>query len=241
MMRDKALVVVHQRHSYPGRLGRLLMERGWCLDVRCPNMGHRLPATLDGYGMSLMFGGPMSANDCHMPGIRAELDWLPAAVESGKPFVGVCLGAQMLARLLGARVARHPEGLVEIGYSEIRPTEAGSDFLGGPMQVYQWHREGFEVPAGAVLLAEGDRFPNQAFRWGEAAYGLQFHPEVTREMMERWTLHAAHRLTEPGAMPREAQLARHADYDPALDAWTRRFVDRLIEQAATARHPRAAA
>ena len=86
-------------------------------------------------------------------------------LKEDKPFLGICLGAQMCARQLGGRVFRHPEGHAEIGYYPIRPTAAGLAVVDAwPEYVYQWHREGFDLPAGAELLAEGDMFEVQAIR-----------------------------------------------------------------------------
>lgn len=227
-MHGKALLVVHQRTSYPGRVGQILMERGYCLDIRCPNMGHALPRDVSDYAVVVVFGGPMSANDCHMPGIRRELDWIPEVLDSPTPLIGICLGAQMLARVLGAEICCHPEGMVEIGYTRVSPTEPGRRFFDGPMHVYQWHREGFSLPCGATLLARGETFENQAFQYGERAFGVQFHPEVTLGMKRRWTTHGAHRLTAPGAQPAALHLEQHDIHDPPLDAWIRRFLDGLL-------------
>ena len=120
----------------------------------------------------------MSANDDE-EFVRREIDWIGVPLACEKPFLGICLGAQMLARHLGHRVAPHPEGRVEVGYYPIRATESGQKVWPGlfPKKVYQWHREGFDLPRGATLLAEGDDFQAQAFRYGRSAYGLQFHPE----------------------------------------------------------------
>lgn len=206
------------------------MERGFCLDVRCPGVGHVLPDSLDGYAATLMFGGPQSANDDHLPAIRQELAWTERAIACPTPFVGVCLGAQILARVLGAKVWLHDRGHVEIGYAEIRPTQAGRPLFDRSMQVYQWHKEGFDLPAGAELLAAGgEAFPNQCFRHDDHCYAIQFHPEVTREMMGRWSLGAAQMLDRPGAMARDDQLRLHGIHDPAFEAWTRRFVDHVID------------
>jgi len=172
----------------------------------------------------------MSANDGRdMPGIGAELDFIPVALESGKPFLGICLGAQLLAKALGARVTKHPEGLAEIGYSRIAPTTEGMAYLDGPMMVYEWHREGFDLPRGATLLAEGTVFPNQFFRYGDHAFGMQFHPEVTGEKIEQWTLRSAERLKLPGAQPREAHLSGFAQYDGTINRWIQCFMDRLFD------------
>ena len=236
-MRGKVLCIVHQKGSDPGRLGCLLMEHGYALDIRCPCIGHKLPASLDDYAACVMFGGPMSANDDHLPGIAAELNWMPVVLNSGKPFLGICLGAQMLARVVGGSVGTHPEGLVEIGYIEVTPTEAGRSYFEGPMTVYQWHREGFDLPRCCTLLATADTFQQQAFRYGDRAYGVQFHPEVTLDMKRRWTSFAAHRLVLPGAQPAQSHIDNHPVYDPPIDRWIRGFLAKLMGKAAVQAGP----
>ena len=110
----------------------------------------------------------------------------------------------MLARHLGQPVGGHPEGRVEVGYYPIRPTDAGHGLCAAPFPtcVYQWHREGFDLPNGATLLAEGEDFEAQAIRVGERAFGLQFHPDVTYAMMCQWTVTALERMNQPGAQER---------------------------------------
>ena len=229
-MRGKILVIVHQPTSTPGRVGRKLVERGFELDIRRPCIGEPLPESLEEHRAVVVFGGPMSATDCReLDFIRAEIDWLAVPLAAGTPFLGVCLGAQLLARQLGVAVRPHPHEKVEIGYYPIRPTPAGLDLVPRwPDHVYHWHREGFELPAGAVLLAEGDAFSNQAFRYGESAYGVQFHPEVTQAMLHRWTVRASHRLCLPGAQSRSAQLEGRLVHDSAVAAWLDLFLDRWL-------------
>ena len=232
MHRGMILCIVHQRMSYPARVGRLFMERGFALDVRCPNIGQALPETLDGYAAVCMFGGPMSAFDDHIPAIPIELRWMDRALAAPQPFLGVCLGAQMLARALGADVYRHPDEHVEIGYTPIRPTQAGRDYFDGPMHVYQWHKDGFDLPCGSELLAAGtESFPNQCFRYGDRAYGVQFHPECTFDMVQRWSKNVVKYEGCPGAMPSEEQVRLHPVHDPAIDAFANRIVDRLVSLA----------
>jgi len=180
----------------------------------------------------------MSAND-ETDFIRREIDWLAVPLKEQKPFLGICLGAQMLARHLGARVAYHPEGMAEVGYYPIRATEAGRALSPRwPDHVYQWHREGAELPHGAELLAHGDIFEVQAFRYGPAAYGIQFHAEVTHAMMCRWTVRGHARMELPGARTRADHFRDRPVYDPAVRAWLADFLGRWLEpQQTPARDP----
>lgn len=133
----------------------------------------------------------------------------------------------MLARELGGRVSAHPHGRAEIGYYPIEPTAAGTELIAQwPEHVYQWHREGFEVPREAQLLARSDGdFEAQAFRYGACAFGIQFHPEVTRQMLHRWTVLGRQRLALPGAQPRQAHFRGRFLHDPAIARWLDAFVD----------------
>ena len=221
----RILVVLHQAHSTTGRIGRLLIESGHRLDIRRPSCGDALPATMDAHDAAIIFGGPMSANDEH-DYVRAEIDFIGKPLAAGKPFLGICLGAQMLARHLGHRVAPHPEGRVEVGYYPIRATEHGRALCATafPQTVYQWHKEGFDLPAGATLLARGDDFEAQAFAYGRGAYGLQFHPEVTYAMMCKWTVKGVARLSMPGALPRDMHLKGWYMHDAAVATWLKAFL-----------------
>jgi GMP synthase (glutamine-hydrolysing) len=218
------LIVLHQETSMPGRIGNALRALGHPLDIRRPRFGDPLPPTLDDHAGAVIFGGPMSANDPD-DFVRQEIDWIAVPLREQRPFLGICLGAQMLAMHLGARVAPHPEGRAEIGYYPIRPTPAGLEICPHwPDHVYHWHREGFTLPDGAELLAEGGDFPMQAFRSGHA-FGFQFHPDVTYAMMHRWTTRGCERLGMPGARPRHHHFADRAIHDVAERAWLKAFLD----------------
>lgn len=227
-MNDTILAVVHQQDSDTGRIGQRLRRRGYYVEVRCPLHGDALPERPGDHAGVLVFGGPMSANDTHLDGIRAELDWLERVAVAGTPYLGVCLGAQLMARALGAEVAPHPEQQVEIGYYPIRATDAGRDLFPEELHVYHWHKEGFDLPSGAELLASGERFPHQAYRYDGRVYGIQFHPEVTRPIMARWLDNGAEQLASPGARPADAHFHGHARHDPALDDWLERFLDHWL-------------
>ena len=224
-MRKRVLIVVHGNRSTPGRVGRQLRELNYELDIRQPSGGAKLPQSMDDHSGAVIFGGPMSANDeDKLDFIRTELDWIPVALESGKPFLGICLGAQMLAKVLGARVEPHPAELAEIGYYPVRPVEAGTHLFDREALFYQWHQEGFDLPRGATLLATADTFANQAFQFGNTAYGIQFHPEVTGKIMRLWTKVASHRLSLPNAQQRDEQIKRQGASDRHVRQWLRRFL-----------------
>src|SRR4051794_762213 len=166
--RRKALIVLHQAHSTPGRVGRQLEALGGDLDVRRPALGDELPVRLDEHDGVVVFGGPMSAND-NEDWLRREIDWLGVPLAEEKPFLGLCLGAQMLALKLGARVYSHDDRRGEVGYYPLTPTDEGDQLCHArfPRFAYQWHFDGFELPCGSRLLARGvGDFPNQAYRFG---------------------------------------------------------------------------
>lgn len=228
---DSVLIVLHQEQSTPGRVGRLLERQGVQLDIRRPACGDPLPHTMRDHAGAIIFGGPQSAND-DSDYIKQEIDWIGVPLAEDKPFLGICLGAQMMARHLGSKVYTHPEGKAEIGYYPIRPTEAGRALCGCfPETVYQWHREGFEVPYGCDLLAEGDTFGAQAMACGDHAFGLQFHPEVTYAMMCRWTVRAHTRMQLPNAQVRDEHLAGWFQYDRAVALWLDKFLARWRQGA----------
>lgn len=231
-MKRTILLVVHQENSDPGRVASALAGLGCRLDLRRLAVGDRLPEDLDPFDGAVVFGGPMSANDDHLPFIRAELEWIPKWVATGKPYLGICLGAQLLARSHGAQVGPHARGYHEIGYYRLDPTPAGRQLFEPGMHAYQWHGEGFDLPGGATLLARGEHFPNQAFRLGDNAYGIQFHPEVTVAIMRFWSAHASHRLVLPGAQSRQEQHARAEKYDNIVDRWTPVFLRRWLSGVA---------
>ena len=169
-MKKPILIVLHQEQSSPGRVGYELLKRGFPLDIRRPPLGDTLPRTAAHHSGMVVFGGPMSANDSDS-WITDELRCIEMFNQADVPYLGLCLGAQMLCRVLGARVYKHPDEETEIGYYGLSPTEAGlvlSQACGveWPTQVYHWHREGFDLPKGAELLAQGSSFPHQAFRLG---------------------------------------------------------------------------
>ena len=138
----------------------------------------------------VVLGGPMGADQSdRYPHLEVEKDAIRWAVDAGIPVLGICLGAQLIASALGARVRRTP--VTEIGWFDVEPTAAGRDDalfskFNGAEKIFQWHGDTFSLPHGAQHLAESKACANQAFRFGESVYGLQFHLEVDQALIERW-------------------------------------------------------
>ena len=152
--------------------------------------GEALPATLEGIEALILLGGPMNVyEEKAYPFLKDENALIRKALEKQIPVLGICLGAQLLAKACGAPVTKAARP--EIGWYETRLTASGKAdalFAGVPPEftVFQWHEDTFAVPAGGVLLAEARTCRNQAFRVGNNAYGLQFHVEVTPAMIAAW-------------------------------------------------------
>ncbi|MGB3292190.1 MAG: glutamine amidotransferase [Phormidesmis sp.] len=226
---NKILTVIHKETTVPGLVGSKLMALGYELDIRAPIFGEPLPDNLEAYGAALMFGGPMSVNDDE-PYLQKEMDWITQVLAANLPYLGICLGAQLLAKVLGAQVSPHADELEEIGYYSVQATAAGYGLFPSTLNVYQWHKEGFELPDGAILLAKGDDFPNQAFRWGDRTYGVQFHPEMTPEMVDFWSTNGAHLIGAPKTQNRAEQLQNHAQYSAQVDRWLETFLKNWLTQ-----------
>ena len=183
------VVVQHVPFEGPGLIAAVAGARAIRLDVRHMERGDPLPDVADVGGLIVM-GGPMGAGDTAVhPHLAREQELLRAAVERDLPVLGVCLGAQLLAAALGARVTKGASP--EVGLGQVTLTAEGRKdrvlgAAGDTIPVFHWHEDTFEVPRGAVHLARSDLFPNQAFRAGKRAYAFQFHVEVDRALATEW-------------------------------------------------------
>lgn len=153
------------------------------------HLGATLP-DLDEVSGIVLYGGVMNVDRTEdYPFLAAERSLVREAVDAGVPYLGICLGAQMLARALDHRV--YPAGIREIGFHALHPTPAAADdpmlsVFGDGDRVFHWHEDTFGLPEGATLLATGDAIEMQAFRYGDAAWGVQFHVEVDRAEIDLW-------------------------------------------------------
>lgn len=205
-MDSTLLVLQHIACEPPALYEDIAAEHGLGVHRVELDEGEPLPDSL-GFAAVIAMGGPMGAtDDADHPWLAGEREYIARAVGAGLPFWGVCLGAQLLAASLGAPIRRGPEP--EVGMGTVRLTaDAAEDpvfgSLPGQFDVFQWHGDTFDLPAGSRHLAGSDLYPNQVFAVG-SAYGLQFHVEVTGELAEQWARVDAYRdalegLYGPGA------------------------------------------
>lgn len=183
------LVVRHEPFEHLGHFAGILAHNN--IPFCYKDLGD--PFSLDECPAVIVMGGPQSANDSH-PGLLAELKLIEQAMAARTPVLGICLGAQLIAKALGARVYRNPEK--EIGWAPVYFTEAAARdpvFAGldSPSTLFHWHGETFDLPAGAHWLAYSEKCRHQAFRFGSNVYGVQFHPEITPEMIVDWSAQPA--------------------------------------------------
>ena len=227
--------VVAIRHVHFEDLGTiepLLVERGHTVryvDATVENL-----AALDALAPALLvfLGGPIGAFDEALyPFVADELKLVQRRLSSKRPTLGICLGAQMMARAMGAAVA--PMGVKEIGFSPLDLTDAGrhsalADI--GEVPVLHWHGDQFAIPAGASRLAASPVCPNQAFSVENFALGLQFHAEADLALIERWLVGHANELHQAGIDPRALREAAR-EHRHALKHAIRAIISRWLDQA----------
>ena len=225
-----ALFILHQKTSEAGDIANKLKIRGFNFEIRRPTLGDSLPTNLKNYSAIVVFVGPMSAND-NDEFMKKEIDWIGQVLQSEVPFLGICLGAQILVKYLGCKVEKNPNELSEIGFYKIQPTEKGIKLFQSQDVFYQFHTEGFELPSGCELLAKGDIFSNQAFRY-KNCYGLQFHPEVNIYLHLKWLflvlIKKPHILFKNGAQNIFYQLWLRIKYNSSISRWLDNFLDNYL-------------
>lgn len=223
-----ALAITHVAFEDLGTLEETLLQAGYAIE-RCDACTADLTALAPrAQDLVVVLGGPVGVYEQKSyPFISAEIDLLRSRLASGRPTLGICLGAQLMAAALGARVYPGSNGK-ELGWKPLQPgahaarLPAMAHLLTPGLPVLHWHGDTFDLPAGASHLAASDRYPQQAFALGRFALGLQFHPEVTATGLERWYVGHASELTQAGIdVPKlRRESGMHA---PALAETSRRF------------------
>ncbi|MBI04880.1 MAG: glutamine amidotransferase [Pelagibacteraceae bacterium] len=225
-----ALFILHQKTSEAGNIKKKLKKRGFNFEMIRPSLGEDLPNNLDKYQTIVVFGGPMSVNDDDEY-MKKEIAWIGQVLKTNIPFLGICLGAQLIAKYLGCEVKKNVNNLSEIGFYNIQPTSKGLKMFESQKIFYQFHSEGFDLPSGCDLLAKGDIFYNQAFRY-KNCYGLQFHPEVNIYLHLKWIILVLIKkpqiLFKKGAQNFIYQLILRIKYNNSISKWLDDFLDNYL-------------
>ncbi len=245
MTRKEFLIIKNITREGPGLIEEALKEGGIAYDVVDLEMNERVPP-IEGYSALIVLGGPDSAND-RSEKMRSEVALVEHCLELGKPYLGICLGMQVLVKASGGRVLK--SDVKEVGFRdengephEITLTEKGVsdplfDGLGERIAAFQLHGETVELASGMDLLGTGKRCRNQAVRTGQNAYGLQFHFEVTRDMLELWLREDI----DLSLLKRERVLEDFArirrDYELAGLRIAKNFIDLATGKSAQLRKP----
>lgn len=185
------LVIKHIDIEGPGTLGDFLQEKKISFQTVELGKGESLPKDLDAFRAVVVLGGPMNVyEEKEFPFLREEDVLIKEVLKKEIPFLGICLGAQLLAKAAGAKVVKSP--VKEIGWYKISLTPEGKKdpFLKGfdeGVEIYHWHEDMFQIPSDGALLATGPGCPHQAFRVGKNAYGVQFHIEITDKSIKEWS------------------------------------------------------
>ena len=228
MARD--LVLVRHGDDPPDdRVVTFAVEHGLTPVVRKPFKGDPLGVPGPEVVGTVIYGGPFNVFDEHIhPFMKDEADWIRSCMDRGIPVLGLCQGAQQIARVLGAEVGPKEDERFEFGYYPVEPTAEAAGFLPSTLHVVQSHFHTFGIPGGAVHLASSPLFATQAFRYGTNVYGLQFHPEVTIEGFRRWQDRPWAPWGKPGAQSREEQDRLMLEHDAAQARWFYGFLARLF-------------
>ncbi len=227
----RALAVQNIECEPMGALEEAFSSRGFQIEYVRAWAGQPVPPEPSGLDAVVILGGPMAVYEGGSAAIDAEIRLAGAAIREDKPLLGICLGSQIIAAAAGARV--YAGDIREVGWSEVELTaDAASDPLfsamPSPLPVFQLHGDTFDLPPGAVRLAGGSAYANQAFRIGANVYGLQFHVEVTPELLGEWTRIYADYISGGGIEPRsilkglETRCRALAPAMAALSRWLER-------------------
>jgi GMP synthase (glutamine-hydrolysing) len=229
----KAVAIRHVAFEDLGILEDLLRERGIEVEYRdaaIDELGDAAPGEAE---LLVVLGGPVGAyEEAQYPFLLDELRLVEGRIAAGRPLLGICLGAQIIARALGARV--YPGAGKEIGWGPLALTEAGAAsplaHLAPPLaHVLHWHGDTFDLPAGACRLASTALYENQAYAL-EAVLGLQFHPEVIAARFERWLVGHAHEVAATPGVTVEELRRGAAEHGSPLERQGRRFFAAWLDQ-----------
>lgn len=222
MSYEKPLFIHHVEHPMFGEVKNWAMQKSLSFDsLYAPGLS--LPD--NPCGPVIIFGGPMSVND-NLSWIKHELLWIEKLLKDNHPLFGICLGGQMIAKVLGQDIVSCKKKHVECGYSDIHSSTISLK------KVYQWHSEGFSSnfknsDVDILATSPWNESSTQAFKY-KNAIGTQFHPEVDEEIIKRWLKRDKHFLSLNGSSPSKNHLLDHKIHSPKVKTWLYETLDHLI-------------
>ncbi|MCB1452079.1 MAG: glutamine amidotransferase [Rhizobiaceae bacterium] len=228
-MPRKIVLIRHRDDPLDDRVVTFACRNGFEPVLIKPFAGEKILEIGDDVAGSVIYGGGFVATETQQhPFLLDEYRWIDDCMRADIPLLGICQGAQQIAHHLGAWVGPREGKGHEFGYYPIRPTAEGTGFLERPLHVAQAHYHTFDLPAGAVRLASGNTYENQAFRYGEKTYAVQFHPEVTIEGFRRWQTSLSAYYEQTGSQQRGEQDRLMHEHDAAQAEWFYGFLCRFF-------------
>jgi len=227
------LIIKHIDIEGPGTLGDFLRSKGEPFCIIELGAGERLPVDLTAYKAVVVLGGPMNVDEeDKFPFLKPENDFIQKVLKAGIPYLGICLGSQLLAKAAGARVVRSP--VKEIGWYQVQLTDEGKNdplFRGFQEKdpIYHWHGDMFQIPSNGRLLASASGCPHQALKVGENAYGLQFHVEVTDKSIKEWCDEYCENDLPGRSDHSQSMMEDYWKVKPAFDAQAQRLYQNFLE------------
>lgn len=220
MTEEVLLVHHHAGEPHDDRVTNLLSARGMPFRHIHTCSDEPLPSDMESFSALVVYGGAQNIDEADTyPFLKDEFRFIEDCLRREKPFLGLCLGAQCLAHVLGAKVGPLVPEIHEFGFYPIQGEKTGQDVVPERLHVVQAHFHGWEMPAGAERLASGETFPNQGMRYGKNAFGFQFHPEVTPSMFKRWQNSDWAPHGKPGVQDRAQQDRSLAEHEPRMAQW----------------------
>jgi len=228
----RAHCLQHVPFEGPGSIEPQLRTAGYELSHTGFFAAPDLPAPGD-IDLLVVMGGPMSVNDeRELPWLIAEKKFIRASIEAGKPVLGICLGAQLIASAMGARIYKNKEK--EIGWFPVEVTAPGDPFTQSlPVSFvgFHWHGDTFELPVGATWIAKSEGCVNQAFEYDGHVFGLQFHLESSEESIHRLVDHCGHELTEGKYIQTKEKILKRGIYLQQIEKLIIRLLDQIEHEA----------
>ncbi len=235
MSEKEILILQHVASEGPGLIGEVALSKGFTLRTIRLYKGESVPRPPRHFSALVVMGGPMGVYDEELyPYIGSELRLIEAAFKARVPVLGVCLGAQLMARAAGGKV--FSKGKKEIGFYKLRLTPGAEQdrlLMGLPQEfvVFQWHGDTFNIPEKAVNLASSEDFEHQLLKVGDNSYGLQFHIEVTEAMVSEFLLEGEEELRgAPYIKPAEVILSEAPELLPSIHGLGRAIISRFLRQ-----------